>query len=363
MELSELLQWLSQSRKTGTLIIDNGKITKKIFFDDGVIVSSSTSDPNGYLGHFLVSHGFIDEVTLTKAMEMQEENKTLLGKILLSIGVIEEADLERMLQLKAEESIFETFMWPEGEFEFREAEVEEYSMLPIALSVTRLVIQGHQRLDEWTQIRKAIPSSETVPVTVAKLETPFEDEGVRRVFEMVNDDRTIQEICLQTHSSEFYVCRILYEQIQEGNLKVVRPRKVQIDASGSSVVTVSADILVRSAAELLEDEEFENGLRHLRAAATLEPESRSVRETVESSERHIRDKLEAAGITLSAVPVAVSDISESQSLDITPQEGFLLTRIDGKQDIKMILKITPMGQLEALVALWSLARTGHIRLG
>ena len=82
MELSELLQWLSQSHKTGTLVINNGSTEKKIIFDDGVIVSSSSSDPNEYLGHFLVSHGFIDELTLAKAMEMQEENKMLLGKIL-----------------------------------------------------------------------------------------------------------------------------------------------------------------------------------------------------------------------------------------------------------------------------------------
>ena len=43
MQLEELLQWLSQSKKTGTLEIDHGKIEKKIFFKDGLIVSSSSN--------------------------------------------------------------------------------------------------------------------------------------------------------------------------------------------------------------------------------------------------------------------------------------------------------------------------------
>ena len=54
MELAELLQWLSQGRKSGTLHINNSKVEKKIFFEEGTIVSSAASDPKEYLGHFLV---------------------------------------------------------------------------------------------------------------------------------------------------------------------------------------------------------------------------------------------------------------------------------------------------------------------
>ena len=37
-------------------------------------------------------------------------------------------------------------------------------------------------------------------------------------------ERTVEEIRLQTHASEFHVCRVFYRQWQEGRLKVVRPR-------------------------------------------------------------------------------------------------------------------------------------------
>src|SRR3954470_15078736 len=71
MQLEELLQWLSQSKKNGTLQINNGKVEKKIFFKEGRIISSSSSNPEEYLGHFLVSHGLITEIELAKAIELQ----------------------------------------------------------------------------------------------------------------------------------------------------------------------------------------------------------------------------------------------------------------------------------------------------
>jgi len=93
MQLSELLQWLSLGQKTGTLLIDGHGVEKRIYFQTGRINSSSSSDQREYLGHFLVSHGYITEEELKMAMEVQEESNILLGKILVMINAISETDL------------------------------------------------------------------------------------------------------------------------------------------------------------------------------------------------------------------------------------------------------------------------------
>ncbi|MEE9562287.1 MAG: DUF4388 domain-containing protein, partial [Thermoanaerobaculia bacterium] len=132
MELAELLEWLHRGRKTGTLFVDNGQVEKKIYFDKGSIVSSAASNPKEHLGHFLVTHGHIDEITLAQAVEMQQENKMLLGKILVTIGAISEKNLNRMLRTKAEESIYELFTWSEGDFNFVEDELPGYQSVPLS---------------------------------------------------------------------------------------------------------------------------------------------------------------------------------------------------------------------------------------
>ena len=46
MTLPDLLQWLSGSVKTGPLKLTNGRFSKEILFQGGVIVSSSNSIPD-----------------------------------------------------------------------------------------------------------------------------------------------------------------------------------------------------------------------------------------------------------------------------------------------------------------------------
>jgi len=368
MELAELLQWLSQGRKSGTLHINNGRVEKRIFFEEGTIVSSAATDPKEYLGHFLVSHGFIDELTLAKAMEMQEENKMLLGKILLTIGAISETDLDRMLRLKAEESIYQIFTWTEGEFRFADGDLPDYHMWPLSLSVTAVVLEGHQRVDEWKQIRARIPNSSAVPVATRELRTEQSDPGVDKILALVDDDRTIQEIALQTHSGEFHVCRVLYEQIRAGALKIVRPRQLKAEAPPApppqkvNDEIVDVDALLRVAEQHIENREFARAIRHLRAAQNLEPDSKRIKQTVEAAEQRIVIAIRQDGIDMKAVPLLNCDPTSLDSLDISPQQGFILTRVNGTYDIQTILKITPVPPLEAQVLFWKLHQAGHISL-
>jgi hypothetical protein len=225
MQLAELLQWLGQGSKSGTLVIDSGTVEKRIFFNDGRIVSSASTDPREYLGHFLVSYGFITEEELSKAVAMQEQSKMLLGKILTSIGAIAEEDLQRLLRQKAEEAVYDVFSWTEGEFRFLDGELPEHTMVPMSLEVTSIVLEGVQRIDEWERLREAIPSNKAIPVSVTDLlDDPKLSTGARQILGLVDDDRTIEEIQIQSHSSEYRVSKILFEQLQKRRLKIIRPR-------------------------------------------------------------------------------------------------------------------------------------------
>jgi len=148
LELSELLQWLAQGSKTGVLIVENKNIAKRIYFDHGTIVSSESSDSQEHLGHFLIEEGLIDEPTLARALKLQQATQILLGKVLVTLGTITEEELSQVLQQKTRETIYELFTWPEGEFRFAPDELPEFPMVPIALDVTNVVLEGMRRIDE-----------------------------------------------------------------------------------------------------------------------------------------------------------------------------------------------------------------------
>ena len=364
MDFAELLQWLARGQKSGTLVVARGLLQKQVYFRDGRIIASASSERTEYLGHFLVSHGFLDEATLAKAIEMQEENRMLLGKILTTIGAIDEAELEQMLRLKAEESIYEIFTWSEADFQFIEDELPAFEMVPISIDVQTLVLRGAKRLDDWTRIRESIPSKLCVPVAVSDLVAAEADSGTQRILDLVNDDRSIEEIALETHSSEFYACRVLWEQVQLGTLKVVRPREAEsLTATISSDGSIDATALIDAAQKNLSKNSLLAALRYLRAACGLEPDSSEIEARAGNLEGQIRSTLVDAGVIPTAVPHLSGNLEDLANLKISPQAGFILSRVNGSYDVGTILKISPISPLETEVVLWKLLDDGQIYFG
>jgi len=362
MQLEELLQWLSQSKKNGTLEIVNGKVEKKIFFKEGRILSSASNKPEEYLGHFLVSHGLISEEQLNRAVKLQQDRRSLLGMILVSEGVLAEGDLTRMLRLKAEESIYDVFAWDEGDFRFVDDVLPETAMVPMQMDITGIVMEGVQRVDEWRRVRKVIPHEQFVPVAVVDLSNvPGLDPGDQRMLDLIDDERTIEEIRLQAHATEYQICKLLFDQHQAGNIKLIKLRRHAAAAEAPAALP-AADALVKAGRDHLARGDFEAALRHLRAARDLEPESKEAQEALLQAEKRVRDEMERAGVTLASIPQVTATMEQITSSQLSPQQGFMLTRINGSYDIQSILKITPMQQLDALLLFWKLATGGYIRL-
>jgi hypothetical protein len=203
MALADIFQWVTVGEYTGTLVVSSGDISKSVYFKSGQIISCASNDPKEFLGHFLVSRGMISEADIPAAMEEQDRSGELLGRILVEQRAISQQDLDRMLSLKAEEAIYEIVRWPYGDFHFIDNVLPEHELVPVSVDANGLIFEGLRRRDEWTLIEKIIPDPACVPVSVADLLVDVEDEAARTVLSLVDDDRSVEDICLQTHSSEF----------------------------------------------------------------------------------------------------------------------------------------------------------------
>ncbi len=367
MNLAELLQWLANNRQTGTLIISNGAVEKRIYLQKGSILSSSSSDPKRLLGHFLVSKGVISEETLAQAMAVQEQQGGLLGEILVEGGAIEQETLDRMLRLNAEENICDLFAWEQGSFEFLDGELPDHDLVPMSANITGLIMEGMRRIDHARAMKEVIPSPQCVPVAVGPLLEDDElDLGWRGVLEAVDDDRSIEDICLHTHSSEFFVCQVLYRKLVEGQLKIVRPRVLEREAQGQAsrdaAAAASGEALVGRAMVHLKNGDFEAAMRHLRAASSLEPDNRDLRLVIQQKELEIRGEIADAGVLPDCVPVLISDMKQLRTVNFSPEEGFILSRINGRSDIRSIIKISPLSEIGSLLVFWKLLKEGHLRL-
>jgi len=156
---------------------------------------------------------------------------------------------------------------------------------------------------------------------------------------------------------------VLFEQHQLGRLKVVKPRwKAKPPEPEPVAAGVSGPALSKMAQGYLEKKEYDLALRHLKAARSLEPDNKEINESLKAGEKAIREEIERSCVTLTSIPKAAITMEQLTTAKLSPQEGFMMTRINGSYDIQSIIKITPMPQLDALMVFWKLFEGGYIQL-
>ena len=212
MSLPDLLQWAGGGRKTGILSLKSSSLHKKIYFQEGAIIGSSSNDTREYLGQFMLSEGIITEQQL------------MLGRILVKKGLVSEAKVSEILRVKAEETIYSLFLWTEAEFEFHENELPPGDQVLISIRVEDVLMEGLRRYDTSKKIRQALPHN---GVLLRRTTKPLPPDIVakifpKRMYDLVDGRRTLADVILEAHASEYNVCQVLYVMVQKGYVEVAR---------------------------------------------------------------------------------------------------------------------------------------------
>jgi hypothetical protein len=381
----DLLQWLSLGQKTGTLMVSNKAVEKKIFFKNGRVISSASNDPREYLGQFLMSHGYMTEPELMKAMQVQSESGILLGKILVMIDVISEEELQRLMRMKAEEAIYDIFLWRDGEFRFIDDELPTQEMIPLQVDVTGIIMEGTRRVDEWQRIRLLIPNEALVPVIVKAFDESTADklhfdDAQRTVVAAIDGKRNVADIVLESRSSSFLVAETLYRLVRETfvELREATPEKAAVVAQVASpkisqqvpAIVVPPEqeeedevaALLNRAQQALRGRDYEKAQRLLKAAENLDPNHPKVRNAIRGAEAAIVSDLRNQGLHDSKVPRVAKPFEEIASMNFTPNEGFMLSRVNGQWDIGSLIKISPIREPDALLIFYRLWKNGIITM-
>ncbi len=369
----DLLQWLSLGQKTGTLVISNKRVEKKIFFSKGRVISSASNDPREYLGQFLMSHGYLTEPELKKAMEVQLQSGILLGKILVMIDVISESDLQRLMRLKAEEEIYDIFLWNDGEFYFLDDELPQQEMIPLQVDVTGIIMEGTRRVDEWGRIRETVPDETVIPVLLKPVDADELEEVEEPIVRAIDGKRTIAEIVLESRSSAFTVSSTVCALVRHGFAKLIDPSTQKMARLAEEQVVAAApkaefnegdeiQSLLNAAQAALRTRDFEKTQRLLRAAQNLDPNHSKVRSAVKGAETVILSELRNQGLLDSKVPRVARTFEEITQMNFSPNEGFILSRINGQWDIGSLIKISPIRETDAMLIFYKLWRDGIIAL-
>ncbi len=359
LPLADLVELLSRRKATGSLSCERGTVRKTLLLKDGAAVGASSNDPREYLGQLLVNFGHISEEQLTQAFRTQEETKVRLGKVLIMSGLVPRETVRGVLAIKIRETLLDVFLWDSGLFSLDDeppAGIDEDDAEIVLGDVAR---EAEFRATAWNAFRGEFPTgAAALEVDEAKV-PPAMDPGTvdGRVLALARDGKTIDEIGLALHASDFHLYQRLYALARQG---IVRA-STSTGAATAAETVETADLIDRARGLLAEGRPGDAELVASKAVE-LAPGSDAARSLLGEAERVLGARLRAALLDPPRTPRLRLPPADLARLKLPSADKYLLSRCDGRRDVKALAQLAPLRELDVLKAIRRLADAELVEL-
>jgi hypothetical protein len=357
MDLPEVLQWVTLGRKTGTLVFIRDKTKVQLYLQDGKIISSRSNDPTKQLGQFLLFQGKVTESQLKKAFEIHLQSRVILGKILVQENMVSKEDVEKALIARIEEVIYDLFLWEDGYFHFTSQEFNLDELILIKIEINALLFEGIRRKDEWVRIRSVFPNNDVIPslrpdADVKNLSlTPLQ----KKLLYLLTLKKPISEMILELHGSDFLVN---YELFQFHEMELIEVKEILRPPAEPE----SPAKLFNKGLDLMQSHQYQNAISVFQEVIRLDPQNAWASEQIEQAEQALCQDYYRGSIPAGKIPYFLIPETSLTRYNLTHEEGFIASRINGTWDIKSIVMLSPLRELEILQVIDKLLKMQLITL-
>jgi len=349
LSLADLVDLLARRSATGSVTCERGTVRKTIHLRDGAAVGAASNDPREFLGQFLVNYGHVSEEQLTQAFRVQEETKVRLGRVLVQVGLVPRETLRDVLAIKIRETLLDVYLWDSGVFSFDDEPPPRSDEDDPTIPLADIAREAEFRATAWSAFRGEFPSgAAALEVDESKVPAglgPGTIDG--RVLALARDGRTVDEIGLALHATEFHLYQRLYALARQG---VLRASAGAVSAVTRAETVAAADLVDR-ARGLLADGRAGDAELVASKAVELAPSSGPARSLLAEVERVLAATLRATLFDPPRTPRLRVPPAEIPGLRLSSSDKYLLSRCDGKRDVRALAAIAPMREIDVLKAI------------
>ena len=359
MPFPDLLQWLSDSRRSGVLTVSLEFEERFLRFSDGCVAGVEGDDPRQReLGRVLVETGILDEETLRRGLDRVEETGRPLARILLQDGRLSTDQLDRGLTLHATRVILGIFLWREGRFSFNDGGPSllglgfaDTLLVEQPIPIRSLLMEGMRRLDEWQRIVEIFPSD------YCQVHALGNDPTLPIIDELFTRGEPVALGELWARGGDRYR---VYEELFKAYAKGLLAVDTQAPADGQEPDRSPVDVLVQNGEVLLEERQYDEAVALLRGALNLDPSRHDVRLLLTRAHDEQLGELYQT-IPPYKIPVLKVPREQLTRFHLSQRERHLAERLNGRWDVGALVVVTPLGELETMRALKKLLHVGAMK--
>lgn len=211
--LPEMLAILDQSRMAGVLEAVLGEVTKRIFLENGYVVSASSTDLADSLGGYLRRVGRLTEAEFHASMQLRGAGGKRLGEVLIEQGTLSPGQVFQAIREHVEGIVWSLFAWEEGTVTFRLGGFDTRAIVRIQIPLRQAVVQGVKRAANARSLVGRMGGKGVLFEPSYELEDLIEvalDSDEYRLLSLVDGKRTLYELATKGPLVAHENARLLY---------------------------------------------------------------------------------------------------------------------------------------------------------
>ncbi|MDX1763940.1 MAG: DUF4388 domain-containing protein [bacterium] len=212
ISIPQVFHAISISGATGIFTWHQGSRETKVYIHNGRIVFASSNQKTERLGEILVRRGWVRAIDYVNASG-KVTDKRRLGQILIEMGSLSKDDIKRGVMEQVREIIYTLFNASEGEYAFQEQEKLPREVITLDMDTPELIMGGVKQISNWSLIYQTLGAMDIILEPASGIDQKRLDsvlsEGEMHIFELVNGERSVQQICRTAGGNDFETCRTL----------------------------------------------------------------------------------------------------------------------------------------------------------
>ena len=235
--VADLLSFFNMFRKTGILRFTLEGGGKDLYFQQGEVVSATSSFADEDLGEIVYGLGKVDRNTLQKARQFVSPRNSL-GKVLVEKGFVSSKDLWQAIRGQVETIVYHLFTFHQGGYAFIVKALEDEEIVRLSMSTQNLIMEGLRRVDERALFMRRIGSLDAVPV-LARQEAEGLTGTQKRLMQLVEAEvGDVREVLRRSGVGEFDALRLLYQLVEKGVLRIEEAPPLAVDGELGEILTI-----------------------------------------------------------------------------------------------------------------------------
>ena len=232
----DLLSFFNMFRKTGVLHFELQAGSKSLYFQQGEIVSATSTFASEDVGEILYSLGKVERAELQRVRK-SIRGKMTLGKNLVAQGAVAPKDLWLATRCQVETIVYNLFSAHAGGYYFQSRAADLEQMLRLSMSTQSIIMEGLRRLDERTLFMRRVISFDYFPLPTGRVAADLEQTAAR-LLDLAQGQLTVRDLFRKAGLGEFDGLRSLYALIEKGLVRMEESSADAISGDLGKILTI-----------------------------------------------------------------------------------------------------------------------------